>query len=84
MVFILLIGIFFEGGGGAFFDGVEEIADFAFVGGDHAFEDRAAGAGAAGDEDLLENCGRGGDDMRLLGKIFEERSPILDTVVGDA
>src|SRR5271165_2371123 len=63
---------------------VEQIADFALVGGDHAFEDGAAGAGAAGDEDLLENCGRGGDDVRLFGKTFEERRPIFDAIVGDA
>ena len=41
--------VFFERGGGTFFDGVEEIADFSFVRWNHALEDCAAGAGAAGD-----------------------------------
>ncbi len=66
------------------FDGAEEVADFALVSGDHAFEDGAAGARAAGDEDLLEDCGSGGDDVRLLGETGEERGPVFDAVVGDA
>ena len=50
---------------------LEQVADFALVGRDHAFQDGAAGAGSAGDEDLLENCGSGSDYVRLFGKAFE-------------
>ncbi len=75
---------FFQSLGGTFFYGVEEVAYFSFVGGDHAFEDGAAGAGSAGDEDLLENCGSGGYYVRLFGEASEKRRPIFDAIVGDA
>src|ERR1022692_2419328 len=80
---LICIG-FFEGGRGTFVYGVEQIADFSFVGGNHAFEDGAAGAGSARDQDLLENCGGGGDHVRLFGEASEQGRPVFDAVVSDA
>ena len=63
---------------------VEEIADGALVGGDDAFDEREAGARAAGDEYLSVESWRGGGDVRNLFEACEQRRPVLDAVGGNA
>jgi hypothetical protein len=63
---------------------LEEVADAEFVVGEDALDEGAAGAGAAGDEDLTVEAGSGSDDVRLLGEVLEERTPVADAVAGGA
>jgi len=63
---------------------LEEVADFAFVCGDDAFDEGAAGAGTAGDEDLTVEAGGDGLDVRHLGELSDEGTPIPDAVAGGA
>ena len=84
MIFFWLGRSFLQGCGGAFFYGVEQVADPALIRWNHALEDGAAGAGAAGNQHLLKDRGSGRDHMRLFGKALQQRRPILDAVVGYA
>ena len=61
-------------------DRLEEVADAELVVGEDALDEGAAGAGAAGDEDLAVEAGGGGDDVRLGGEVLEERTPVADAV----
>jgi hypothetical protein len=60
--------------------GLEEVADAELVVGEDALDEGAAGAGAAGDEDLSVEARGGGNDVRLLGESLEERTPVADAV----
>jgi hypothetical protein len=55
-------------------DGVEEVADGGFFGGEDAFDEGAAIACAAGDEDLLIEAGGGGGDVGDLAEFFEQEA----------
>jgi len=82
---LILVGpIFVEFGGRSDGDGLEEIADFAFVTRNHALEHGAASAGAAGDEDLLVNGGSGGNDVRFALEFCKQRTPVADAIAFDA
>ena len=69
-----------EVGVGALLHGLEEVADAELVVGEDALDEGAAGAGAAGDEDLSVEAGGGGDDVGLGGEALEERTPVADAV----
>ncbi len=64
-------------------DGLEQVADAEFVVGEDAFDERAAGAGSAGDEDLAVEAGGCGFDVRDLRELRHEWSPVADAVAGD-
>ena len=61
-------------------DGLEEVADAELVVGEDALDEGAAGARAAGDEDLSVEAGGDGDDVRLGGEVLHERTPVADAV----
>jgi hypothetical protein len=63
---------------------LEEVADVALVGGDHAFDEGPAGTGAAGDEDLSVEAGGDGLDVRDGGEVGHEGTPVADAVAGGA
>jgi hypothetical protein len=59
---------------------LEQVADGLFFSGDDAVEESAAGARAAGDEDLFVEAGGGGGDVGKLTETSNEGTPVADAV----
>ena len=74
----------FQRGCGAGFDGLEEVAYGALLGGDDAFDEGSAAAWAARDKDLAVEAGGGGGNVREGAETGEQGAPVADAVAGDA
>ena len=61
-------------------DGVEDIADRAFLGGDNALDEREAGARAARDQHLAVDSRRCGGDVGNAAQPFYQRLPVANAV----
>ena len=62
----------------------EQIGDSIFMLRVHAFDHSSTRSCATGDQDLLVECRRGGNDVRLLFHARQQLAPVPDAIIGHA